>query len=437
MKWDFFVKHSDRLKHSKFLLFLILLFLPKGDSLAQSVISDITSIEISQVDNSAYPFVTVYVRVLDASGARVDGLSQENFIITEDGKSVDITAFSGVNYEPIRTLLVIDKSGSMDAEGKMEGAKTAAYTFIEQMREQDQAAIIAFDNGVNLIQDFTSDKIALQAQIKPLTPGDCTSWYEAVYTAADLTITLSGRKSLILLSDGMDCREDWWLHNMMGYGSYHSFDEALTKMQNTETPVYSIALGLEPASNLGAEGYDEGRLTRVAAQTGGEYYHRPTADQLAELYQTLARQTQGEYVLTYASPRPSYDGTRRGIQVTIVEAGAAGENAVALSATETYVEEHLLNIESDWLVGAILLAPLLLAVVLPVLFNGLRRSALLKDEVLKQCAQCGEAMRPGAKFCRSCGQPVGGRSVDIPQCPNCGQSAKSGAMFCSRCGFRF
>jgi VWFA-related protein len=435
------LKHSDRKKHFVCLLSFVLLLLPGGNSLAQGDLSDIASVEIAQVDNSAYPQVTVYVRVLDASGARVDGLTQENFKITEDTKVVEISAFSGVNYEPIRTLLLIDKSGSMEAEGKMEGAKTAAYTFIGQMREQDQAAIMAFDNGVNLIQDFTSDKTALKAQIEPLTPGDCTSWYEAVYTAADLTAALSGRKSLILLSDGMDCREDWWLHDVMGYGSYHSFDEALSKMQNTETPVYSIALGLEPAANLGAEGYDEGRLTRIAAQTGGEYYHRPTADQLVELYQTLARQTQGEYVLTYESPRPTYDGTRRDIQVTIVEAGAAGEageNATGITATGTYVEEHLLNIESDWLVGAILLSPLLLAAVVPALFGGLRRHPFLQDEVFSQCAQCGKPMRPGAKFCQLCGQPVSDALVgDVTQCPNCGQSAQPGAKFCSKCGYRF
>lgn len=411
----------------------------EGTVRAQSPVDEVASVEISQVDNSAYPQVTVYVRVLDASGARVEGLVEENFMVNEDGKAVDIIAFSGVNYEPIRTLLLIDKSGSMEAEGKMAGAKTAAYTFIEQMRAHDQAAIIAFDNGVNLIQDFTNDKAALEAQIEPLAPGDCTSWYEAIYNAADLTATLSGRKSLILLSDGMDCREDWWLHDMMGYGSYHSFDEALSKIQSTETPVYAIALGLEPAANLGAEGYDEGRLTRIAAQTGGQYYHRPTADQLTELYQTLARQTQGEYVLTYESPRPSYDGTRRDIQVMVVEAGVAGEGVVGITATETYVEEHLLTIESDWLVGALLLVPLFLAAAVPALFVGRRRRSPPPDADFDSCARCSSPLRPGAKFCQGCGQPVGGGIVmDEPhQCPNCGRSARVGAQFCSRCGYRF
>ena len=428
-----------------FLILFLIIFVARGETVrAQSPVDEIASVEIAQVDNSAYPQVTVYVRVLDASGARVESLTQENFRITEDGKSVGIIAFSGVNYEPIRTLLLIDKSGSMGAEGKMEGAKTAAYTFIEQMREQDQAAIMAFDNGVNLIQDYTNDKTVLKGKIDPLTPGDCTSWYEAVYIAADLTVTLSGRKSLILLSDGMDCREDWWLHNMMGYGSYHSFEEALSKIQRTETPVYSIALGLEPAANLGAEGYDEGRLTRIATQTGGEYYHRPTADQLAELYQTLARQTQGEYVLTYESPRPTYDGTRRDIQVTVVEASTAGdvdeggENATGITATGTYVEEHLLHIESDLLVGAILLTPLLLAVVIPALFGGLRRPPYVQDGIIIRCARCGESMRPSAKFCQGCGQSVNDVQLgDEMHCPNCGQTTRPGAKFCSKCVYRF
>jgi len=70
-------------------------------------------VEIAQLDNSRYPDVTLYVRVLDQAGQHVNGLTRDNFVITEDDASVVVSNFKGQNTFPIVTLLVIDKSNSM------------------------------------------------------------------------------------------------------------------------------------------------------------------------------------------------------------------------------------------------------------------------------------------------------------------------------------
>jgi VWFA-related protein len=362
-------------------------------------------VEIAQLDNSRYPDVTLYVRVLDQAGQHVNGLTRDNFVITEDDASVVVSNFKGQNTFPIVTLLVIDKSNSMKVENKMEGAKQAAAIFIDLMRAQDQAALIAFDNGVNVLQDFTTDRASLKAKINLLAPGDCTSWYEAIYKASNMIARQADRKSIILVSDGMDCREDFILHEIQGYGSYHSFEEAVREAQKAGTPVYAIALGHTPAERIGMEGYDEGRMKRMAADTGGKYYHAPTADQLSDLYRTLSEDTQKEYVLTYKSPRPSYDGTRRNIQVKIQS--VAGSSAVT-SGTVTYLEEHLVNIQSDWRIAAVILAPLLLLLVVPLTIYILWAQRLhympSPTTAMKTiCPQCGNPLRAGARFCGRCG----------------------------------
>jgi VWFA-related protein len=389
-------------------------------------------VEIAQVNNSAYPEVTLYVRVTDANGARVNGLIQENFVVTEDGVAVPLVGFSGVNTQPILTLLVLDKSNSMGVEDKLEGAKQASLTFVDLMRPQDKAGFVAFDNGVNLLQDFTSDHNALKAQINSVTPGDCTSWYEAIYFSSGLMAQQSGRKSIILLSDGIDCREDFVLHELQGYGSYHSFEEAVTEARKAETPVYTIGLGKQPAAQFGAEGYDEGRLTRMAVETGGKFYHAPTADELGELYRTLSEETQSEYVLTYRSPRPTYDGTRRNLQVTVT----AG-NTLGASGSGSYLEEHLVNIRSDWRVAAIFAAPILVAMLVPFAFT-LRRTrtpAQPHASASTVCAHCGNLLRSGAKFCARCGSPVGAqRALVLGVCPQCHSPLRAGARYCARCG---
>ncbi|MCX6993995.1 MAG: zinc-ribbon domain-containing protein [Kiritimatiellaeota bacterium] len=48
------------------------------------------------------------------------------------------------------------------------------------------------------------------------------------------------------------------------------------------------------------------------------------------------------------------------------------------------------------------------------------------------CSKCGAALKPGARFCGSCGAPCGQPSVN--KCSACGAEIKPGAKFCAGCG---
>jgi hypothetical protein len=184
---------------------------------------------------------------------------------------------------------------------------------------------------------------------------------------------------------------------------------------------------------------------------------------------------QQEYRLTYRSPRPFYDGTRRDIGVS-----ASG----APAASGGYVERHLINVHSDPLVGFLLLLPILAALLLPALlrrpspqgaiphpnaalqqdapasvaFDGAVQSqpaaggprladastilqpagigVILPD--IPHCRVCDAALaQPDARFCDQCGaaqempQTAPGRRVF---CDQCGRPLRDQARFCSTCG---
>ena len=48
------------------------------------------------------------------------------------------------------------------------------------------------------------------------------------------------------------------------------------------------------------------------------------------------------------------------------------------------------------------------------------------------CANCGDALRPGARFCSSCGTAV----VQQKTCPACNTPVRENAAFCHNCGSR-
>lgn len=63
------------------------------------------------------------------------------------------------------------------------------------------------------------------------------------------------------------------------------------------------------------------------------------------------------------------------------------------------------------------------------------------------CPNCGKQLRPGARFCGSCGAtlpagssgkgqgaPAPAPAADTLPCPNCGKPVRKGAKFCSQCG---
>lgn len=316
--------------------------------------------ELAQIDTSKYPDITLYVSVRDKDGQIVGGLPEEAFKITEDGTPVDIIAFSAGIQSAISTVLTIDRSGSMDVENKMAGAKSAATTFVELMRAHDKAALVAFNQDVVTIQPFTSDKAALKRKIQSMSPGGCTAWYDGVYQSVDLVATLEGRRSVILLSDGIDCRESW-MQRLLGQGSSYTLDEAIQHARGADIPVYAIGFGQRATQQVSDEGFDEVKLRRVAGETSGKYHHAPNADELKQLYQTLSIEMQKEYVITYRSPRPTYDGTRRNIVVTVQRSG--GEPGVTTRGR--YLEQHLINLRSDLRLFLTFLLPLLLLLALP------------------------------------------------------------------------
>lgn len=54
-------------------------------------------------------------------------------------------------------------------------------------------------------------------------------------------------------------------------------------------------------------------------------------------------------------------------------------------------------------------------------------------EPAPSCPACGAPVKPGAKFCGSCGADLS-LPAGPPTCPRCGQEVREGAKFCNKCG---
>ena len=190
-------------------------------------------------------------------------------------------------------VLVIDVSGSMQATDvaptRLDAAKSAATTLIDQLPGADRIALISFDTRATLRQGLTTDRGAVKAALSALTPGSGTALGEGLSLAlAQLnpaSRTASGARAqpamIVVLTDGA---------SNLGV-------DPLTVAQQiaaAKVPVETIGIGLRNGSaTVNGEpvgGVDEATLSAIAAATGGKYFYAQAAGELQTIYSTLATQ---------------------------------------------------------------------------------------------------------------------------------------------------
>jgi len=314
-------------------------------------------VQITQVDSSAFPRVTVYLSVTDADGEPTM-IDPSRIVLTENGNLVtpdDVQATGG--GEPLTTLLVIDVSGSMRKEGKLEGAEQAALAYVALMQPGDQIGLLAFNTEVQQVQSVTGDKAAMERAIRSLKADGDTAMYDAVYEAVGLLEGTHGRKAILVLTDGMDNR------------SLYTAAQVTERIGPGGLSISTIGLGDVAKLGTGLEGLDEGALTYLAGQAGGRYAFAGDANALKAVYEKQARVLHSEYVLTYTSAEPLRDGVNRSLSVTL--SGAVG----AAAGTGTYNPGGLVPEVAQgntWLLFNVLLAALVVLLVTPGIVRGLR-----------------------------------------------------------------
>jgi VWFA-related protein len=125
--------------------------------------NDDSDLDVVKVETS---LVSSDVLVQDTRGNTVDGLTEKDFLINEDGAPQKLGMFSlGTNSNVARTIvLIIDYSGSQLPF--IETSIAAAKSMIDKLGPLDRLAIV--DDDIEMIQDFTTDKKILKDRLESL-----------------------------------------------------------------------------------------------------------------------------------------------------------------------------------------------------------------------------------------------------------------------------
>lgn len=287
--------------HYRILLLIICFFILSIPSSAQTnknlESSQNTDGETIKIDTE---LVSVPVIVSDKVGRYITDLSPEDFLVYENGVKQDIDFFS-VEATPFNVMLVIDTSGSVSAN--IHNIKNAALEFVSKLRDEDQVAAVGFSNIVYPLTDkFTLNKNDLVIRLNSLRAMTSTSLYDAVYIAAhDVLKKITGRKAVILLTDGFD------------NSSRFSAEKAIKEMVESGALVYVVRY---PSGNPESQKLDF--INELVEATAGVRYDAAKMN-LSEPLQKIAEELRHIYTVGYYPSNPPENGSYRNIQLKVRE----------------------------------------------------------------------------------------------------------------------
>ena len=292
--------------------------------------------------------VQIAATVKDKDGKMNPNLRKEDFILEEEGKPQEIEYFGRQSDLGLTIGLLVDTS--LSQRTLLQEERRASLQFFDQVLrpEKDLAFIISFDVEAGLLADLTGDVKQLDAALgraqlpanergravgrqgRGGRPGGGrgggfgamgTVLYDAAFLAADdILKNQTGRKAIILISDGVDV------------GSIESLDSAIEAVQRADTVLYSIRYYDENAYASAARfgrGMPRGRggrrgpgigqqlpdgkkiLQKLSEETGGGLFEVSRKLPLTEIFSRIQEELRSQYIIGYTPAKADSKAFRR------------------------------------------------------------------------------------------------------------------------------
>ncbi len=252
-------------------------------------------------------FVELYTTVLDRSDRPVQGLTQDDFEVSEDGVPQTLVRFDQVSDRPFHAAILLDVSASMD--GSMSEVQEAALGFFQNaVSPKDRATLITFNDRPHLAVKFTNDTTRLAGGLAGLKAERGTSLYDSLIFSLYYFNGIRGQKAILVLSDGKD------------ESSRFEFEDALEYARRAGVTLYAIGM-----SEAADDRDSRKRLSELAEETGGRAFFIDSAAELGAIYTTIQEELRSQYLLAYQSSNTGGESSFREIEVELSRSGLAAK----------------------------------------------------------------------------------------------------------------
>ncbi len=243
-----------------------------------------------------------------------DRLAREDFTLRERGGGRPKVVTFERGDIPFTAALLIDSSTSMTGE-RLDSALDGARTFFRSMRPLDEAKLVLFADRQRLETPFTSVPAVLDLALSGASAGGGTAINDALYFAIDRLAPRSGRRVIILLSDGGEIASVLsmsWIRKRLEAEPMALYWVRLRREEERQGPARRWSIWRD------AEGHErelEG-LQRAVEESGGRIAVIDSIDQVAGALGEILDELRNQYVLGYYSENPDANAWR-GVSVDV------------------------------------------------------------------------------------------------------------------------
>jgi Ca-activated chloride channel family protein len=267
--------------------------------------------------------VNVLFSVQDKQNHYINDLKQEDVQILENGQPQDIFTFKRELDLPLTMAILVDVSGS--EQYTLPQLKDSGGRFVDSIVRagKDTVAVLKFEGEATVMQELTSNPKRIRKALDEIafiaappvsiyggaTPpinggsrqGSTAIWDASIATSSDLLAKEPGRKTIILLTDGVDT------------SSRMKLDEAINEALRAEVVIYSLGIG-----DPGQGGVNEGVLKRLSESTGGRAFFPKGPRDLDKAFAQLEQDLRQQYLLAYEPKNEAADGGFRKLEIRVV-----------------------------------------------------------------------------------------------------------------------
>ncbi|MBA2341357.1 MAG: VWA domain-containing protein [Pyrinomonadaceae bacterium] len=280
--------------------------------------------------------VLLPVTVRDARGQLVTSLKREDFRVYEDGREQPLSDLA-LRQVPVDVVLMIDSSSS--AASNLDDFRRAALEFAARLAPEDRVSLIKFDDRIELLLDWTQNRLQLERALRRITPGVFTRFNDALSLAAREQFSgASRRHAIVVLTDGIDSGRGRATLNTV-FRSLLDAQATLYVIGNTEIERVKKKTELQTLLNASVSvarfnelriddlrqalhvlDLSERNLEILTDATGGRFYKPQSFTQLDQVYREVADELRHQYALYYSPLDKNRNGKFRRVSVRTTRA---------------------------------------------------------------------------------------------------------------------